>query len=575
LETEFDKKLLSEDNPFRYPDPPPRPPFMIGGEEYLSWFQNTYYNSIRTGSKESFVHGQPGAGKSHLLSHLDYLFYETGKFRGIYTIYNARREEIEEKDLWIQLFLGDYTIRKLRQIIPLAKLQASKIRSDTKINISRLLEGNFRVDEVDGKILHDMAEGLSELLVDENAGMCIAIDNIDEHFSFLNDKYGKQKALERLFGIVRSVVTGLRQIVVLLACTTPVYTQIRDADVDRTHARRIDFQDITLSELTSVNQSSELVHRYLEWWAKKHDVSLPLEPECTTPTGLSIYPFSYTAIEYFYKVTGQFAGDIVLVCSECINDMKNEGIVSVVKDELVIYALEKASKKKRQIISKTDILRNDRAKILQKLMAKKLREIEPVAIRKYLPGIEPTAIVSRVEAFVDALGVRVREAPQVRNCYDPAQWIVPDEYLKIWQHKDKRVAVGYVIGDKRPIGEEDRQIYSRKIKLQDVVKVGSLIEAGEASHGLLILYWAGGYEDPKVRVWDQESRFGETLEKISLDDTLFKIIGGAEYGEEDKKDLVNHIDSFHTKITECLDRLVQQGRPPERPKKDLPETRYY
>jgi len=574
---EFSKKLLIEDNPFQYPDPPPRPPFMIGGEEYLRWFKDTYNHSIKHGYNVSFIVGDPGAGKSHLLRHLDYLFYVTESFKGIYTIYHARHEEIEEKDLWIQLFFNDDAIQKLHQILSIIKIQASKIRQDVKSNILKLMEGALQINSLDGKMLHDMAEGLSELLVNENAGMCIAIDNVDEHLGvYLSGKYGKEKALERFFGVIRSLTTGLKQIVVLLACTTPVYKEIKTVTVDRTHARRIEFQEETLKELT-LSQSFELVHRYLEWWSKRHGMSLPLEPECTTPIGqVSVYPFSQTAIEYFHKVTGQYAGDIVLVCCECINDMKSEGSVSIVKDEVIIYALEKAQKKRPQIISKVDILKSDRAKILEKLMAKKLREMERRIRGKYVIGIEPTTIISRVEAFVDTLGVKVSEAPQVRNYYNPAQWIVPDESLKIWHYKDKRVAVEYIIGNRPPIGPKDRQTYGRSINLQDIFNVGSLIEAGEASHALLLLYWAGGYDTPTHKVFEQKAKFGPILEEISLDDTLFKIIGVVEEGGEDKKDLVEHVDKFYLKLIESLDRLIQQERPPEKRKREeFPPTRYY
>lgn len=102
----FDEKLLkSVENPFRYPHPPRRPPFAVGGEQVVEWFKTRYNESIGQGSKISFIVGVPGAGKSHFLSHLEYLFYDVNnKIKGIYTIYNASNTEIDEKDIWIKLF---------------------------------------------------------------------------------------------------------------------------------------------------------------------------------------------------------------------------------------------------------------------------------------------------------------------------------------------------------------------------------------------------------------------------------------------------------------------------------------
>jgi len=572
---EFDKKLLTEDNPFKYPDPPSRPPFMVGGEEYLRWFENTFEHSIKHGYSISFIVGEPGAGKSHFLRYLDYLFYEANKFRGIYAIYNARHEEIEEKDLWLQLLFNNDAIHKLRQILSIAKIQSFPIRQDIKTNIISLLNGSLEIKSLDPTMLHQIGETLSELLVHAGAGMCIAIDNIDEHFRYLSDKYGKEKALEKFFGMLRSLTAGVRQILILLACTTPVYSEIKSVTVDRTHARRIEFQEQTLKELT-LPQSFQLVHNYLNWWAEKHGVSVPMHSECIVDDeDMSIYPFSKTAIEYFYKVTARYAGDIVLVCCECINDMKSEGKVLIVKDELIFYALEKAFKRRPQIISKIDILKKDRLKILEKLLDKKLKEIESRIRQKYSAGIEHDVLIDRVEAFVEMLGIRVNDAPAVINYYNPSRLVSSSEYLKIWQYRDKKIAVKYIIGDKPPIGSQERPTYFRQITLQDIVDIGSLIEANEATHGLFALYWAGEYAKPLYKIWEQKNKFGPILDEIVLDDHIFKIIGVVEEGEDDKNDLATYVDNYYLRLVEKLDRLIEQKPPEGRKEDDFPPIRYF
>jgi len=247
-----------------------------------------------------------------------------------------------------------------------------------------------------------------------------------------------------------------------------------------------------------------------------------------------------------------------------------------VKDEFVIYALEKAAKKRPQIVSRVDILKTDRAKILGKLMSKRLREIERRMREKYAMGIDPTSLVSRVESFVETLGIEVSQAPEVTNYYNPSQWIEPDEFLKVWHYKDKRIAVEYIIGVHPPIGPSDRKTYDRPIRLQDIFNVGSLIEAGEASHGLFVLYWVGGYDTSKHTMWDQKRRFGSTIGQFNLDDVLFKIVGVIEEGEEDREDLVDHVNTLHLKLAKLLDRLIQREKPPGRRKKDdFPPIRYF
>lgn len=572
----FEKKLLdtSTDNPFRYPEPPPRPPFIVGGEQIVKWFVDRYHQSIRQGYNISFVVGDPGAGKSHFLSHLEHLFYERNSLKGIYVVYGARREEIDEKDLWTSLFLNDDVLRRLKQIISIDKVQKSKIRQDAKQIIVKLLERELQVDLLDSKTLHVVAEGISELLVEENAGMCIAIDNVDEHFRFISEKYemeygkeqGKTKAIASFFGTLRSVTTGLKQLVLLLACTTPVYTEIENAGADRTHARRVEFQAERLKEL-ALNQSLELVNKYLTWWSQRHETKLPLikEDECAfvMPTGekVSLYPFSKTAIEYFHRVTGQFAGDIVCVCNQCVNDMRTEQEISIVKDEVIFHALEEAKKRRPQLIPRIDILDHERPKILQKLVEKRLSILESQTRSKYQAGIDDATIIDAIEKYSNALGITKTSVQPAKDYRDYTRLIPPSESSRVWEYKGKRIFVKYILGPHAPIGPEGREFgYGRKIELQDNVEVLSYLKDDKVTHVLFVRRWADTYSRAAGRmsaIW----RLQPVIEEINLDKTIYKIIGVVEDTSEHRKDLIEHIEKFYVNLKKTLDSLVERTIP--------------
>jgi hypothetical protein len=562
---EFNKALLTKENPFWYPAPPKRPPFMVGGEEYLRWFKDTFVHSIGHGYVVSFVVGQPGAGKSHFLSYLDHLFYEKNSFDGVYSIFEARREEIDESDLWRNLLWTEDAVKKLRKVLTTDKIETSNIRSDIKGNLTKLLEGTLQIESLPSNALHEVAVGLSELLVKENAGICLAIDNVDEHFRFLSDKYGKEKALERFFGTLRSITTGLKQIVVLLACTSPVYEQIKAVEVDRTFARRIEYREEMLKEL-SLGQAFEIVHSYMEWWAKKQNLKLPLVPECcfeTSSDHLSLYPFSRIAVEYFHKVTSQFAGDIVFACCELVDTLKSQERVSIIKDEIIIFGLENAAKKRPQIISKTEILKTDRARILEKLMTLKLIDAQRKTREKYISGITSTKIIESVESYARILGIGISAVPSVPNFYNPARWVTPEETLKIWEYKGRKI-IEFIIGDQSPIGTPEIKTYSRYIEPEDVIKAASFIESGHAAHILYLLHWSGSYSRNCRRALVELIGFEPISAEMDLEDVLLKIIAAIEEGGDDRKDLIEHVEKYYVKLIETLDILQKQERPPEK-----------
>jgi len=538
---------------------------MIGGDEYLSWFQRIYDKTISRGNVWGFVVGQPGAGKSHFLNYLDYLFYKANQFNGVYIIYEATRQEITERNLWLEIFSNEESAHRIRNILTPSYVSNFSIRSDMKYITLEYLKGYLDFTSLDDRSLHDFAKNLCALLLDKKIAICIGIDNVDENFRYIEDKYGKEKAIQKLFGTLRSLSTGIKQIVLLLACTTPVYTTIETIRRDRTYTRRIEFQNKSIGELT-LTQCRDLVYKYLDVWAKNRDLILPDIKECQIPTSegqKSVYPFTKVGIEYFYNGTSKFAGDIVALCSGFISYMKENSNVSIFKDDILIDFLEKISGPLKDIVPRMlEIISNERFKIKKELMRKKMIDIERRTLSRYGSYIsEKEKIIAGIEAFANVLGVSVSPIEEVENYYNPSRYIQPNELLKIWRYKDNHIAVKYILGDSPPI----IKTYSKKIELSDVFDVGSLIEGKMASNGLFLQYLSGGFSVKGGRrsARNESWKFDPVLETISLDEVMIKIVGVLEEGGQDIEDLMIHIDQFYLELTSRLDGLIRRKRPPE------------
>ena len=99
LKNDFNNKLLERQNPFPYPHPPEKPTFVIGGDQYLDWFKKVFLGATKQeGTSGIFLVGRPGAGKTHLLRHLKYLFSENGDYNGIYTMHTLSDLDIDEEE---------------------------------------------------------------------------------------------------------------------------------------------------------------------------------------------------------------------------------------------------------------------------------------------------------------------------------------------------------------------------------------------------------------------------------------------------------------------------------------------
>jgi hypothetical protein len=580
----FDEKMISWEagNPFPYVDPPRgwKPPFIIDAENYLQWFERLFKSTIGQGYVISFVVGDPGAGKSHLLCHLDYLFNADSRFKGVYSTFSAGQSKISSMDLWRDFFLNNDVIEKIKELLPLELVKAHNFRSNAiKENIIGYIEGTLQLDSLNESALQNMAAGVSSLLVAKGAGMCMIIDNIDEYFRYLSslhesiedlpveEETSKQEQQEKedinyFFGTLRTTCRDMPNFLLLIACTSLAYAVIERhaVTVDRTFAGRIQYQSEVLGPL-SKSQAFELVHEYLDWWCQTNGINLPTVDGsiARNPEGeiISVYPFSKSAIEEIYEVTGQFARDIKTICNECINQMRIEQKARIVKDEYLEYAIEEAHKKRPQIIPSQNFeaFVKKRTRWLNETMELKLRKVKAIAEHKYPPEVETEVLIDALDVYATNLGIVTEAAPSIQN-KENLQWIGP-QLLRIWKYKDgKRVLISHIFSDERPYGKT----YFKNVKWKDISDAISYIDAGVATHILFVMRWSGGFSEATRQYWYRTSQYDPIIETIRLDDNVFEIIGAVEDGGSDTKDLIEHIDKKF-KLKETLDRLVAKSKP--------------
>lgn len=557
----------------------------------MQWFEKLFKSTIGQGYWISFIVGDPGAGKSHFMCHLDYLFNAIGHFNGFYSTFSAGQSKITSRDLWIDFFLNNDVIKKIKQLLPKETIESHNFRStDVKENIIAYTEGALKIDNMKDDAIQAMAAGVSSLLATRGAGMCMIIDNVDEYFRYLSslreplenlpeeEKKFKEKQqelddLQIFFGTLRTTCRDMPNFLLLVACTTPLYTTIEGhaATVDRTLAGRIQYQPDYLKTLTK-SQAFELVHKYLELWSKMNDVNLPMVEECTLKNLrgdlISIYPFSRSSIEEIYEVTGQFARDIKMICNECINNMKFDQKTWIVKDEYLAYAIDEAHKKRPQIVPKEKLERfNERRTIwLKGKMKLILEKVEAISRHKHALGIDEEALIGVFDTYATDLGIATETASTIQN-KDNFQWIDP-RFLRIWKYKgEKRILVSHVFSNDRPLGKT----YFKYIEWKDISNAISYIRAGVATHVLFVTRWCGGFSEATRQYWFETARYKPVIETLSLDDAIFKIIGAVEDGGSDMKDLIEHVDTWHFKLREKLDGLVARSipayEPPEKEKR--------
>jgi hypothetical protein len=562
---EFDSKLLKEENPFPYPDPPRRPPFMVGGSDYLAWFKDKTDQSNQQGYVLSYIVGDPGAGKSHFVNHLDYLFNEGKQFQGLFSIYAARRREFSDTDLWRHFFTDADVIKSLEQVLShySGPSRDRQVTPEIKLPVTlltKLVDGEIDLGEAPDERVSQVARAVDALLGLEKMTMCVAIDNIDEHFRFLSDGYGNEKALEKLLGTMRGAVTDVRHVIILLCCTTDVHQIIVKTATDRTHLRRIEPQREVLHEL-SLSDTYQLVAGYLSWWANRHGVKSPVVLECVAgdpKVPLNIYPFTELALKYFRDMTSHYAGDIMKICGSAVQLMRANGRVSVLKDEDLIFAIDNAIKTYGLVVNAPN-LTQDRDLILKDKLGPQLDQIRLKAQERYKHGAEPSVLEQAIERFARRLNISSAAIQQVVYSENPSKRIAPRGDLKIWSVGPNRIAVKYIWG---PRPDLPHRVY--ELGIEDVGEIVSLIDARQATHGLFILHNVSPVPSLGSSAARLRALHSEILDYIELsDDNIMELLGLSELPDDRAADLMKYTERLRIKLRDTIDSLLQRRMPSE------------
>jgi len=560
LPADYDELLLSAANPFPFPDPPEKPEFMVGAEAYVQWFTDWFSSSLPEKKLVSYVVGFPGAGKSHLLKHLYFLTNDRTIFPGIFTIYEAGRSTFESRDLWYRFLSDQSALTRLRSLLTAEEIENAGLSATMKKTLLELVGGEKSIYELPDEVYRDSISNLSRLLSSKNVGICLAIDNVDEHFRFMAEKVETRKIVDRLAGVLRDTTVGVKQIAILLGCTTTVYDDITKTPADMTFLRRVESQDIKLQEL-SESQCIELVKRYLEAWASKHSVTIPVHADCRIDGDetSSIYPFTPKAIQYFYAMTRKYAGDIVASCSHSIDLLKRGNRVTTFSQDQLTLALRELYAKRKFVILDPELLAPGGYTLREETLGRILESCYTKVVQRYSSLVDEAKVVRGIDEFATQLGIVVEAFSPVRNYRRSQEIVSPNDKLKVWKFHDFAVAVKHLTARS---AASDR-MRTENVVSGDYIDVASVIEAGQATQGLLTLSWVNSFPASidKPDVLHIQMEFGEVIATFGMHQNSLRILAAIEEGGKDKDELLRYIEKFHVRLIPFLETLVQQKRP--------------
>jgi len=195
-------------------------------------------------------------------------------------------------------------------------------------------------------------------------------------------------------------------------------------------------------------------------------------------------------------------------------------------------------------------------------MKKKLEQAEELARSRYSFGIDPSNLIDKFNSYGSILGIGVEIPSSIQNQENPSKWVNP-QTLRIWKYgEEKRILTSHIFSNDRPLG----QSYFRFIEWKDISDAISYIDGGLATHILFVTRWCGGYSKSTLQYYHKTSWYDKIIEIVSIDGVLFKIIGAVETEDpDDRKDLVEHVDEYHFRLREVLNRLVAKSRPVRKP----------
>jgi len=574
-QAEFDKRLAEGMNPFPYPHPPEKPPFIIGGDALLSWFDKTYRDAKRQegGTLSYFIIGRPGAGKTYFLNHLGYLFYEQRKYQGIYAHVKLSDLEFPENSIWKELFGGEYSKERVEYLVQREKIKSANIRRDIKDNLLGLLDGRVSYSNSE---FREIAEKTSSLLPEESV-ICVALDNVEEYI----DARRKEKdsiayAVRELMTSIRNMTDPLKKGMVILAITDEVWPNVEKelSEIGRTKARRSESAEDMILGTLSFPESLQLVHEYMKFWSTKNGLTLPSDRnECLCTIGskpVSIYPFTTMAIEFAHKMTDKLPGDISCFCGKCIDIMSHKDHIEVVKDRLIIEALQATAKARKALgwVPNAQRLISEMGSMIQEesLLAK-LEILKQEVSKERELGLEIEAMTDATNQFANLMGVQVLAAPSVPSCINDRRIIAPNPQLKIWSFENSKFAVRYDVGDPHLFIPTVR-LYGDRVNSEPYEEIMSLIKSQEATHGLLVFMFK--VEDRfKIGnvMMDELKDYGTTIQPLDLTDKIYDIMAVVKAREEKEllARLVDRLGQDPINLKERLKVLSQQKKPEYKP----------
>jgi len=238
--------------------------------------------------------------------------------------------------------------------------------------------------------------------------------------------------------------------------------------------------------------------------------------------------------------------------------MFEAGEIRVVDNEMIIESIERASRKYRPIVVKSDIIEKERLSILGRKMEQVVKGLESKARNRYKHLLPDERIISALNSFATLLGIEVIEPVTVENYHNPSKRVKPNPSLKVWKFNGVNVAIKYVIG-KHVI-----QALQRPISFDEVIEVVSLINARLATHGLFLKYrvstFDASYRGGGLTASMVAREFETVLNELDVSNSILKIIGlieDEELREEEKKEIAVFIDKSHIKLSETLADLIQ------------------
>jgi len=587
---DFKNKLIDVNNlnPFPYVDPHNswKAPMFIDAVNYIEWYKQMILKAKSQGYCISFIVGDPGAGKTHFLCHLNHLYYNEKKFNGIYSMYSAREDEkISARVLWENFFTNNDVVERLKKVIRTWEVENYEFNNIIiREIITEYLNKPESVLSFNYPKLISLARGLSQLINYKGMHISIIIDNIDEYFRWLNnlrsnnlydnnnqDYYGvnpNNDDFNTLFSTLRNTATNVQGLLLILACTRPAYNPITSISVDRTHAGRVTYQDKILGPLTN-SQAYELVSMYMKYWANMHDIHQPIIEECIVNVpgndALNLYPFTQTAIDEIHKVTGQLARDIKTICCEAIDEMKIKKDMWIVKEQYLAEAISEAHKKRPQIIPRENVdeFNNRRSEWIRASISTKMDNLIGEAQRKY-KVVTKHKMAEILDRYIQLLNFTlISNVSSIRNTDNPSNW-TNEEYLRIVnmninENQDTGILISYIFSDKPPIN----RLYFREINLKDQTDVNSYFDNELVSHALFIRLWSKQRPGDVTRN-HRARQLHEVTEDITIDEHLYRIIAAVEGTQDviERSDLVEHVDRYYFHLRTLLEQLVEKtGQP--------------